>query len=230
MTYYALVEEWPDRWLAYFRELPGCIALVSEPEDLNHRLRPAVVDHLKWLAQWGLTGSVPADLEVVVAERLPPVRLPDDLAGPLFQADLTPTTPVEIEEALRIASLARAALLSAYNNIPIDSKEIQPAPGEWSAAEHMRHVAESEIWYVSALEPGEGGTRVELPPDPVAALEVSAAHVEAVLRELSEEAHSTVFDRSGAQWTSAKVLRRMVGHLREHYPTITELNPAQPGF
>lgn len=230
MTYYALVEEWPEGWRAYFRELPGCIALGSAQEDLSRRLRPAVIDHLKWLAQWGLTGPVPADLEVVVGERLPALELADDVAGPVFQADLTPPSSVELEETLRIASLARAALLSAYNNIPIDSKETPPAPGEWSAAEHIRHVAESEIWYVSALERGEGGTQVELPPDPVAALEVSAAHVEAVLRGLPEEAHSTVYDRDGAQWTSAKVLRRMVGHLREHYPTITTLNPTETRF
>jgi hypothetical protein len=116
-----------------------------------------------------------------------------------------------------VASLARAALLSAYSNIPLDRRDIEPAPGEWSPRRQLSHVAGSEVWYADALvRPGEG-TQVDLPPDPVAALGISAAHIEAVLRSLSPEAAGHVIERDGEQWTAAKVIRRMVGHLREHY-------------
>jgi len=102
----------------------------------------------------------------------------------------------------------------------LDRRNVPPTPGQWTATEHMRHIAEAEVWYVEALEQPGGGTQVELPPDPVAALEVSSAHAEAVLRGLSEAAASQVYERQGEQWTAAKVLRRMVGHLREHYAGI----------
>ncbi len=220
MAHYALVEEWPGGWRAFFRELPGCFAAGSSPEELQSRLRPAVIEHLRWLAQWGLSGPVPGDLEVVVGERLPVVQTAKGMLGPLFQADLTPPTTGELEEALRVANLARAALLNAYNNIPMDRRKTRPAPGERSAVEHMLHVAEVEVAYVQALEqPGEG-TQVELPPDPVAAFEVSAAHAEAVLRSLTGEAAAQVYVLDGEQWTGAKALRRMVGHLRKHYEDI----------
>lgn len=223
MTYNALVEEWPGEYSVYFRELPGCVVSALTFEELDDKLPQGVADHLSWLARWGLADGSATQDSVVIAERVPAIPVKDDLAGPIFQADLAPVTVAEVDYALRVAELARAELMRHYSNMPFERREEPSAPGEWSTAEHLRHLAESEVWYVAVLERSGEGISVELPPDPLAALDVSAAHADAVLQGLGEEDRSRVYERNGVQWTAAKVLRRLVGHLREHYPWVAAM-------
>jgi len=80
---------------------------------------------------------------------------------------------------------------------------------------------ESETWYVSRLleHPAEEQPGPEMDADAIS-LKIfeNAMDYELILRELTPEQRTRVYTHDGNAWTAAKVLRRMTGHLREHYP------------
>jgi hypothetical protein len=80
---------------------------------------------------------------------------------------------------------------------------------------------ESESFYVSRLESQPAPAQ---PTPAMTADEISmkifenAMDSELLLRELTPEQRTQIFNHDGEAWTAAKVLRRMAQHLREHYP------------
>jgi predicted RNase H-like HicB family nuclease/uncharacterized damage-inducible protein DinB len=223
MRFYALVEDWPEESMAYFRELPGCFSSALTYEEALKIAPVAISDFLKWLKKNDLTllEGYDGEIEVVVKERLPAVN---GQKGPRFEADLAPPDDGEIDNALNVAAAARAAILELYNNVHPEQRSRSISPDIWSLTQHLHHILETEVWYVSRLmEPSAATFGNALPPDLSMALFENAMDHELILRGLSQAQRERVFVHDGEEWTAAKVLRRMTEHLREHYPWMVKI-------
>jgi hypothetical protein len=217
MQFQALVEERPGESMVYFRALPGCLASAPTTAGVLQAAPAAVEHYFRWLKENGIVLFEMVDsLQVVSGERLGCAR---DQSGPLFAADRAAPEDQEIDNALNVAATIRALIIELVANLPA-ALRIQPSEaGGWSLTGHLQHIMEQETWYISRLreQPGD-----ELPASPMDADAISlkifenAMDYELVLRELTPEQRGRVFVHAGEEWTAAKVLRRMAGHLHEH--------------
>jgi predicted RNase H-like HicB family nuclease len=217
MRYFALVEDWPGGSMVYFRELPGCFSSEPTYEEALKAAPAAIASYLNWLKKNDLDIVEENDgkIEVVVKERLAAL----DQIGPRFETDLAPPGDVEIDNALNVAAVARAELLELYDSAPQQYRDLSKSPGAWSLTQHLQHIVESEAWYISRLTEQPAATSDSaLPSDLSMALFDDAMDHELLLRGLSLAERERIFLHEGAEWTAAKVLRRMTKHLREHYP------------
>jgi predicted RNase H-like HicB family nuclease len=221
MQYNALVEEWPNEYMIYFRELPGCLTAAPSFEEAFAATPAAIAKHIRWLKANDLIEEIDNEIAVVVKERIAAIN---NHAGPRFEVELAPPSDEEIDMALNAAGMARAELIDLYESVPAQQRNHIAAPGDWSITEHLRHIIEAEIWYISRLSdiPQEKPLS-ELSPEISVALFDVGMDSELALRDLSEEQRSRVFTHENEEWTTAKVLRRLVGHLREHYPWVERM-------
>ena len=215
MEFYALVEEWPDESLVFFRELPGCFSIASTTEEAIQKAPEAITEYLRWLKQnviYFLEEEI-TSINVVVKERLGECRV-----GPCFEVERTAPTDREIANALTVAATARAQLAELYNNVLPAQRSSAIKSGEWSLTEHLQHILKAEAYYIACLN--------DQPPEaiaPVAETEQStkllenARIYETFLRGLTAEQRAHVYVHGEAEWTAAKVLRRMTEHLLDHY-------------
>jgi predicted RNase H-like HicB family nuclease len=223
MRFYALVEDWPGESMAFFRELPGCFSSASTYEEAVKAAPDAISAFLKWSKKNDLTfiAEDDSEIEVVVKERLPAVN---GQLGPRFEADIAPPDDVEIDNALNVAAAARAALLELYDDVPPAQRNSPTSLDGWSLTQHLHHILEAEVWYISRLteHPTETSAYAQQSDLSMTLFENAMDH-ELILRALSPAERERVFSHEVEEWTAAKVLRRMTGHLREHYPWMVEI-------
>ena len=216
MHYFALVEDWPRESTVFFRELPGCFVSAQTFEEAMQAASTAIAEYFRWLKKNEIVLEHDNEVVVTLKERLAAV---DGQKGPRFEADLASPGDEELDIALNIAAAARAELLELYESVPVEKRNVSFSPDTWSLMQHLQHILEAERWYVSRLQdfsPTDLGT--DLPTDLEMALFDNAMDAELFLRGLSLEERGRVFVHEGEEWTTGKVLRRMVEHLREHYP------------
>lgn len=223
MQYSALVEEWPGESMIFFRELPGCFSSAPTYEEALKNLPAAISTYLSWLKKNDITivEDDESGFSVIVKERLAAI---DGQKGPRFEADLPAPDDVEIDNALNVAAAARAELLELYEGVPERDRERVLHPGQWSLTQHLTHLVKTEACYASRLmdaPPANPGPNLQ--SDVSMALFDNAMDVELLMRGLSPEQCQRLFLHNGEEWTAAKVLRRMVQHLREHYPWMREI-------
>jgi hypothetical protein len=226
MQFNALIEEWPAESMAFFREFPGCYCSAPTYEALLKIIPASIADYLKWLKANDVTvlDEFDGQIEVVIKERLVAENGEIDKC---FEADLPPPDDAEIDTALNVAAAARAALLELYEQVPPTQQTRRLSPESWSLAEHMQHLLESEAWYVSRLSEHPIKPTNDIPPTDLAMKFFdNAMDYELALRALTPEQRQHIYTHDGEQWTSAKVLRCMTGHLREHYPWMEEIAKA----
>lgn len=224
MQFHALIEEWPGESMAYFRELPGCFSSASTSEGAMQAAPEAIESYFRWLKENGIVLFEEVDpLSVVLAERLSNAS---ESAGPLFIADRAAPDDQEIDNALNVAATARALIIELVASVPAELHDQVPPSGDWSLTRHLQHIMESETWYVSRLlEQPEDEPPTTLTDADSISMKIfeNAMDYELILRELTPEQRSRVLIHGGEEWTAAKVLRRMVGHLREHAGWMTEI-------
>lgn len=219
MQFHALVEDWSGESIVFFRALPGCFSSAATTEDALRAAPTAIEQYFRWLKENNIVivEEEISPIEVVLAERLSS----NGNAGPLFEADRAAPDDLEIDNALNVAATARALIIELVANVPAQWHDQEPAPGQWSLTQHLQHIMEGEIGYVSHLSEHPAPQQ---PAQPMTADDISmkifenAMDNEILLRDLTPEQRTQVFTHDGEQWTAAKVLRRMAQHLREHYP------------
>src|SRR4051812_33221740 len=151
MQFRALVEEWPGESMVFFRELPGCIVLAATPEAALQAAPAAIEQYIRWLKTNDLViieGNI-HPINVVLAEQRSSIT---NAHGPLFDADITEPTELEIDNVLNVAATARALIIEVIANVPEQLLPQALTPGSWSLAQHLQHIAENENWYVSRLQ------------------------------------------------------------------------------
>jgi uncharacterized damage-inducible protein DinB len=221
MQFYALIGEWPDECMAYFRELPGCYCSASTCQEMVKALPGAVAEYLKWAKANGITVLEEFDgvIDVVEKEHL---LVKEGEKGPRFEADLPAPSDAEIDAALNVSAAARAAILELYEPLTPEQQQRRLSADSWSLAEHLEHLYESEVWYVSRLEEHPSDD-IPIPADLPMAFFDKAMDYELLLRALTPEQRERLFAHEGEEWTAAKVLRRMSKHLREHFSWMVEI-------
>ena len=224
MQFHALVEERPNESTVFFRALPGCFLSAATTEDALRAAPTAIEQYFRWLKE---NNIVIVEEEVSPIEVVPTERLSSNgNAGPLFEADRAAPDDLEIDNALNVAATARALIIEFVANVPAHLHTQTAVPGQWSLTQHLYHLMESEVWYISRLSEHP---EPEQPAQSMSADDISmkifenAMDNEILLRYLTPEQRTQVFVHNGEQWTAAKVLRRMAQHLREHYPWMEEI-------
>lgn len=216
MECYALIEEWPAESLISFRELPGYLSAAPTTKEAIQKAPEVIAEYLRWLKQNNIyfLQEESNSINVVVKE-----RLRADQVGPLFETELIAPTDREMTNALTVAATARARLVELYNGVSPTGRKRRIKADEWSLTEHLQHLLEAEAHYVGCLHE-------QLPEDPSHITEEelptkfleNGMIYEQFLRGLTLEQRAHVYTHGEAQWTAAKVLRRMTEHLRDHYP------------
>jgi predicted RNase H-like HicB family nuclease len=224
MHIHALVEERPGESMAYFRELPGCLSSASTTEGAIQAAPEAIEYYFRWLKENSIVLFETVDpLHIVLTERL---NCTNAGTGPLFATDRVAPGDQEIDNALNVAATARALIIELVTGVPPELREQIPPSGGWSLTRHLQHIMENETWYVSRLleQPADEQPASLMDADAVAMkIFENAMDYELLLRELTPEQRSRVLLHQGEEWTAAKVLRRMDGHLREHARWIEEI-------
>ncbi len=208
--------------MAHVPELLGCYAVASTREEAIQRLRGAVTEYLTWLAEHGEISAPPSESEVVeieVGEETSlPGRYPLEPGDPIafFAADGEPLSLQELQTAVRLIEHARQDLLEFLREVPDDLLRWRPAPGEWSIADTLLHMAQVEASYIARLD--EESQRSPFPQ--MAAIRSWAYHR---LSRMTEVDLSRLTTHRGEQWSARKVLRRFLEHDREHTTHIHNL-------
>ena len=216
MDLYALVEEWPHESLVSFRELPGCLSTAQTAEEAIQKAPETITDYFLWLKQnklFFLEEKI-TPINVIVKE-----RIRADRVGPRFESELVAPTDREMMIALNVAATARALLAELYNDVLPAQRSCAFKPGEWSLTDHLQHILQAEAHYVGCLsdQPAEAMPRVTEAELSTRLIENGMSYG-TFLRGLSAEQRARVYIHGEAEWTAAKVLRRMTEHLRDHYP------------
>ena len=215
MDVYALVEEWPHESLVSFRELHGCLSTAPTAGKAIQKAPGAIAAYLRWVKQnkISLFEEEINSITIVVKE-----RLRADQVGPCFEAELVAPTDREMANALTVAATARALLAELYNEVLPAQRSCTLKPGEWSLTDHLQHILKAEAHYVGCLsdQSPEAMLPVTEKELPIRLIE-NGMNYEASLRGLTAERRAHVYVHGEAEWTAAKVLRRMTEHLRDHY-------------
>jgi predicted RNase H-like HicB family nuclease len=217
MEFYGLVEEWPGESFVVFRELPGCFSTAPTTEEAVRQSPEAIAGYLRWLKQNDIRilEEEVDSINVVVKERLHG----NNGGPPRFEVDLPAPTDREIDNALNVAATARAQIIELYDEVLPAHRSSALKPDEWSLTQHLRHILETEAYFIACLS--------DQPPETIPAvaeadltmkLFENAMDYETFLRDLTPEQRARVYHHGEAEYTAAKVLRRMCEHLREHYP------------
>lgn len=221
MDLYALVEEWPQESLVSFRQLPGCLSTTPTAEEAIQKAPEAITAYLSWLKQnqiFFLEEEI-TSINVMVKERVRANRV-----GPRFKAELVAPTDREMANALTVTATARVLLVKLYNEVNPAQRSHAVKPGEWSLTEHLEHLLKAEAHYVGCLsdQPPEPTPPIPEIEFPIKLIENGRTY-ETLLRGLTTEQRAQVYVHGEAEWTAAKVLRRMTEHLRDHSPWMQDI-------
>lgn len=216
MDLFALVEEWPNESLVSFRELPGYLSAAPTTEEAIQKAPETIAEYLYWLKQNKIFFFEEEinSINVVLKE-----RLRADRVGPRFASELIPPTDQEMANALKVAATTRTLLAELYNQVSPSQRSQIFKPSEWSLTQHLQHILEAEVHYVGCLSDQPPAamppmTEAEIPTK----LIENGKKYEAFLYGLTAEQRARVYIHGEAEWTVAKVLRRMTEHSRDHYP------------
>ncbi len=208
---------------AHLLDLPGCFARGGQFEEMLARI-PAVIQEY-----FETNGETPPEsprfrvIEVIYDQGGP--FNPGDTAA-LFEAEKKPVSPAEVEDFLRFADGNRDRLLALVRELPENILDWQATPETFSIRRILRHIGNSEEWYVSRLVdpdqlPAEWEHDAGMPIFDF--LEMERRTVFSQLRELTETQRSgeprfppQFTENPGEHWNARKALRRLLEHEREH--------------
>jgi uncharacterized damage-inducible protein DinB/predicted RNase H-like HicB family nuclease len=227
--------------MAHVLGLPGCFVRAPTRDQAMARLPDAIRGHLGWLRAHG-EAAPPADapIETWVASEyagLGPFD-PGDAAA-LFPPDRAAIDPDGVEDHLRWMGYSRSDLMALIQELPAELLDWQPSPQSYSIRHLLRHLGNSEEWYVSrivsaATLPAEWEDDEDLPI--LEFLEMERRTAVERLRRLTAGERSRIFqprahtDHPREEWTARKVLRRFLEHEREHTAQVLEILDARRRF
>ncbi len=221
--------------IAHVLDLPGCISRGYTQQEALDGTPAAIFAYREWLERHGerVEGANGEPITVSVVQTIEgaaPFRHGDRAA--LFQPDQIPVQPEDVERYFRLSGYARADLLRAARGLPPAILRWKLNAGAMSIQEILRHVGNSEQWYVSRVV-----SKDSLTPEwehghalPVRAfLRMERSSEQQRLRQMGDrERTEVVFPTTWTThpdepWTARKALRRMVEHELEHAEHVHEV-------
>lgn len=214
---------------AWLLDLPGCFVHRPTRAAALEAAPATAAGFVDLLARHGERLDVPTwSAPVAIVEEVPARKREDGAeVNATFSADHRPVEEAELEACLRWLDYARTDLQRVADRVARHESTIGPldpsggvgadgSPGRDPDAV-LRHLAGSEIWLGSRLDPS---ARFEGPPrdgDLGAFLDATRAWALVNLRRLRTIDPGLIrTDSKGETWTLAKVLRRYVYHSLDH--------------
>jgi len=210
----------PDHWVAWVFALPGCFASARTQAEAEASAPRSIAAYFSWLAKYGhsMTGAHdPIETEVVAVFHAFASES-DYLVNAFFEADRSPFTTQEVEQALWLLDCSRQNLLEVLHSASSDQLT-RPIAGEVQGSIRgiLQHIAQAERWYFQNI----GLEQSTLPENPWRALEQTRAQTRAWLPALVGD--HRVLEWKGEHWSARKVLRRTLWHERDHTQQISGL-------
>jgi ribosomal protein S18 acetylase RimI-like enzyme len=210
-------------------DLIGVFGWAANRELAISQAPSAVGWHRDWLARHGETLDVRVG-RVEVVEEVAATLVDGYERNAIFAADRAPVALGELEAAMRHLDFARRDLLDLGARIeafeaaggrldPGDDREADAVTGTDAARpaiDVLRHLAGSEAWFVSRLDPAARFSGSEA-SDTEAYLSGTRAWLVDALRRLhAADPALARTDGKGEAWTLRKLLRRAVYHSIDH--------------
>ena len=200
---------------AWALELHGCVATGASEADAIDRLPGRVDGFLAWLAASGEAVDMQVGKAIEVVERIDSYLLDDGYeVNATFHTDRRRVSAGEAEAALRWLQLAHERLSRA-----IAAAGTAPLSGEGRTREDLlAHVVRAERWLATRVEPDQGGIAFPRENVPMESqLAANAAFVrDHVLRAAAGDGIHARADSKGEEWTTRKILRRLIYHVLDH--------------
>jgi uncharacterized damage-inducible protein DinB/predicted RNase H-like HicB family nuclease len=214
------------RAMAHVLSLLGCFTKAVSSEAALDAVPQAIWDYWAWLRQHGEDVPEPTGTTVQVVEVIKgfgPFQHGDKSA--LFEPERQPISVAEMETYLRRWGYARADLLTLTPNMSDYFLDWRAGESEMSIRQILRHVGNTNEWYVSRLVdpdtlPRDWQEDDKLPIFHFLAMEQRTMTVrmhKLTATERSEISYPTTWtEHPDEPWSARKALRRMIEHEREH--------------
>jgi uncharacterized damage-inducible protein DinB len=213
--------------MAHVLDLPGCFVRAADRGEALCLLPAAIQEYIAWLQRHSEdAGLMVENVQIKVEEDIQgcgPFN-PGNAAG-LFTPEKRAVSDQELEFHLRLMEYTRIDLLEMASDLPDEILDWLPDAASFSIRRILRHIGNSEEWYVSRLVPPENlpaewETDESLPLLEFLSMERRTAMN--CLRQLTAAQRSQVFHPNNwtshpdEAWSLRKVLRRFLEHEREH--------------
>lgn len=179
-------------------------------------------DYWAWLRKFG--EGAPSENEPVEVEVVETFRAfkssPNYEVNALFAPDARPVEEEEIPRYLRLLEMSRTELLEVLSRVPREAFEWKRDERTRTISGIQRHVALTEIWYLSSVLSGRPMTLL---------LEATRAIAKDSLSRLDVKERGRVVTHAGEQWSARKAVRRFLWHERYHTKSIRRILEAYQG-
>jgi predicted RNase H-like HicB family nuclease/uncharacterized damage-inducible protein DinB len=232
-TYALYLESGPkkQRSMVHVLDLLGCIAKGSTTDEAIANTPDAIRTYLKFLKRHAR--SAPIDLggefkTKIVEHVMEGQWLGNGDPALVFQFDLEPITPKEIETYLQHLEWLRAEVIKLVSGLTHAQLEFDPKNKQRPIRIMLEHMLESEYFYLSScLGPIEGlpatGSIVRKREGDLLKW---MSHVRSIeierLQALTTEERSKAIEHWKQTWTARKMFRRMLEHEWEHLIELAE--------
>jgi predicted RNase H-like HicB family nuclease/uncharacterized damage-inducible protein DinB len=221
------------RAMAHVLSLLGCYTKADSSDAALDAVPQAIWDYWAWLRQHGEDVAEPEGTTPQVAEisrGFAPFQHGDRAA--LFTPEREPIGVEEMETYLRRWCYARADLLTLTPNVADALLDWQPNAGQMSIRQILRHVGNTNEWYLSrVVDPASLATEWEsddkLPIFHFLSMEqrtVTARMHRLTAKQRAQVSYPSAWtDHPDEPWSVRKALRRMIEHEREHTEQIVQV-------
>lgn len=219
MAYIVCAEEMDGRWIAHIPDLPGCFSAHKDRDVAIKGIPAALESYVQWCTRHGMRISGLAG-PMQVSEVIRAWTYEEEYeVNAFFASDRPPVTGGEVEEFRRLLEMTGRDLLAAVEGLAPQDLAKEFSGERWSILGILRHVANSDLWYLDRL--GLALPQADLPDEVMPRLERVRAHTLASLPALS--LRTGVVALSAELWSARKVLRRTLWHERDHTDHILKL-------
>jgi GNAT superfamily N-acetyltransferase len=201
------------RFGAWLLDVPGAFGAAASRDLAVSQSSVALGWFRDWLARHGEVLDVAFGWPQLVEE-----RAAEQIDGyerhATFDDDARPVTRDDVEAAIRRLGFAREDALALRPGLLREPG--RPAPGERSPDEVCRHLASTEIWLGSRLDPRARYDGPAWQGDGSGHLDATRRWADQNLRGLFSDNAEPRMDSKGERWTLRKVVRRYVYHAVDH--------------
>jgi predicted RNase H-like HicB family nuclease/uncharacterized damage-inducible protein DinB len=240
-TYSLCVESGPkkQRTMVHVIDLLGCVAKGATTDEAIVNTPDAIRTYLKFLKRHGeptpalVTAGASVDLGGEVKTKIIEHVMEGQWLGNgdpalVFQFDLKPITPKEIETYLQHLDWSRAEIVKLVSGLTHDQLEKEPGNKQRSIRIMLEHMLESEYFYLASFLdkieelPATGSIVRKREGDVLSWMNHVRSIEVARLRALTPDERSKSIERWKQTWTARKMFRRMLEHEWEHLIELSE--------
>jgi predicted RNase H-like HicB family nuclease len=224
MRYRLGIEEMENNhWVAWVFDLPGCFSSGQTRAEAISNAGASIAAYRQWIAARRQEPPVHdpyMDIHVVEVYQ-PSLASSEITVNAFFDEDRMFLDAAEIAAGLELLEFTRVDLLSLVAHIP-PGRRAERHTGETlgSTDDILRHIATAEWGYLDRLDlafPNE-----YLPEDPIERLDKVRACLRSSLPLLAED--DRIVAKDGETWSVRKIVRRALGHERDHTQHIARLS------